>query len=385
MSLHRRFPPRAARRGGASSLIMLLLVIAVVTAVIFGVLYFKTIHQPSQEYQRTARESSLKITHLNQPVVNALDKMRFRDEDNDEVADPPADASKLIDPPTLTFSYIPDGKPEEEAKLWRPLVDHLAKATGKKVEYLPLMSVEEELLALGDGRLHVAGLNTGGVAIAVNLCGFVPVVKIPGASGTGAHQMEVIVPADSAIQRVEDLAGHELTLTSADSSSGYRAPLVLLKERGLIAGTDYTMRFSGSHDASIAGIAAKRFEAAAVASDMLARAIAAGAVKPAQYRSVYKSASFPNAGIGYVYNLAPALAAKVRQALLTFDAKGTDLAASYFPSAGGGAADKLGFLPVNYKEDWALLRSTDNGIGYKYTLGQQAPATAAATTRPAGP
>jgi phosphonate transport system substrate-binding protein len=366
---------RRRSSGRASFWIVLLLVIAVVNGV-FAALYFKRVRQPAEEYQSVARQAILNITHLNQPVTNVLDKSRYKDEDNDYIADPPKDPGKLIDPPTLYFSYIPEGRGDEEAKAWKPLVEHLAKATGRKVEYLALDSVDDELLALHDGKLHVAGLNTGGVAVAVNLCGFVPVAKIPGASGTGSHQLEILVPSSSSITRVEDLAGHELAMTSTDSSSGYRAPLVLLKEKGLIAGEHYSWRYSGGHDASIGGIAAGKFEAAAIANDMLARALAAGTIQPAKFRSIYKSESFPNAGLGYVYNLAPTLAAKVKAALLDFDAKGTALEAyGYFPS---GAA-KMNFLPVNYKEDWALVRSTDNGIGYQYKLRQP---TTAPTTAP---
>ncbi len=358
--------------GRVAPLFVLLLMILIGTAGVLGILYYKTIIEPAREQAQELQATMLRMTHLSQPVSNTLDKSRFRDDDNDDVADPPKDAAYLIDPPILYFNYIPDDTASEAAKVWQPFIDHLAKVTGKTVRYLPLATVDEQLAALRNGRLHIAGLNTGAVAIAVNLCGFVPVAKLPGPRGNGSHQMEIIVPASGPIQTLDDLRGHELTLTAVGSSSGYRAPLVLLKDKGLMAPTDYQLRYSGGHDASILGVAHKEFEAAAVANDMLARALAAGIVQANQIRSVYSSPSFPNAGIGYAYNLAPSLAANVRQAILEFDAANTPLQ-SYVPP---GAPGPMHFVPANYKEDWALVRSTDNAIGYRYKLEAAAPESA---------
>src|SRR5215210_3183131 len=120
-----------------------------------------------------------------------------------------------------------------------------------------------------DGKLHVTGVNMGNVPLAVNAAGFVPVAKLAGDSGA-AYQMEIIVPASSAIKGPEQLVGHELALTEAGSNSGFKAPLVLLQSHySLAPGRDFGIRYSGGHEASIEGIATKHFEAAAVANDVL--------------------------------------------------------------------------------------------------------------------
>jgi phosphonate transport system substrate-binding protein len=358
------------------------LVAALGTAATFAYLYFQQIYQPRREHEEALQRTMMRVTHLDRPVVNALDRSRYRDDDNDDVADPPIDAAAQVDPPTLYFSYIPDETAPSAAKVWQPFCDHLSKATGKPVQFLPVESVDDQLRGLRDGKIQVAGLNTGAVAVAVDLCGFVPVARQPGPAGNGFHQVEIIVPAGSPIRSVTDLRDHELALTAVASSSGYRAPLVLLKEKGLLATVDYATRYSGSHDASIVGVAQGSFEAAAVASDMLARAVAGGTIKAGQVRSIYTSPSFPNAGLGYAHNLKPALAAKLKAAILSFDAAGTELS-SYFPA---GATGPMHFLPVNYKEDWALVRSTDNAIGFKYEIAAPAtqeslPAQKSATTQ----
>jgi phosphonate transport system substrate-binding protein len=209
-----------------------------------------------------------------------------------------------------------------------------------------------------DGQLQVAGFNTGAVPPAVNVSGFVPVCAIPTQDGTALTHTDIIVPADSPLQKPEDLKGHELTLTDLGSNSGYKAPLVLLREQfGLQPLSDIRFRYSQSHNVSIAGVAAHRYEAAAVADDMLGRQLTANTLNMSQIRIIYKSENFPTAGLGYVYNLKPELAQKVRDALLTFDWKGTSLEKLL------DSGNQTKFLPVNYKNDWTLVRRIDDEMG----------------------
>lgn len=282
----------------------------------------------------------------------------FKDENRDLIADEPTDPSRWIDPPTLTFSFVAADDAAAVKEQWRPFTDYLSQATGKPVEYLLVTSTQDELEAMHDGKLQVACFNTGAVPPAVNLSGFVPVCALPTPDGGALTHTDILVPADSPLQKPEDLKGHELTLTNPTSNSGYKAPLLLLKEKfGLQPISDIRLRYSQSHGASIAGVVAHRYEAAAVSDDMLGRQLAAGTITPSQFRIIFKSESFPTAGLGYVYNLRPELARKVRQALLTFDWKGTPLE----KSLSGGTQTK--FVPTNYKEDWALVRMIDDEMG----------------------
>ena len=55
------------------------------------------------------------------------------------------------------------------------------------------------------GRLHVAGVNTGGNPVAVSCSGFVPFAMMASEDGSFGYEMEIIVPADSPIQSPADL------------------------------------------------------------------------------------------------------------------------------------------------------------------------------------
>src|SRR5574341_572726 len=92
---------------------------------------------------------------------------RYKDADGDMVADAPTDAKDWVDPATLVFAYTPVEDPAVYAKVWQGFLDHLAKATGKKVVFFPVQSNTAQLEAMRAGRLHVAGFNTGSNPIAV--------------------------------------------------------------------------------------------------------------------------------------------------------------------------------------------------------------------------
>ena len=317
---------RRAFRSGRARAVLLVAVALLVTAaaVLLGGGIYRWMLPRHDELHDLNRAAMLHMTGLGQATANRLDPARFTDADGDLVADAPADAAQLIDPPTLTFSYIPAEDPEAYRTAWRPFVAHLSKVVGRPVEYVAFDDVDAQLRAIRDGRLHVAGLNAGSVPTAVNACGFVPVATLPSDDGSGTSRTEIIVPADGPLRSAADLRGGELTLTAPGSNSGYKAPLVLLRsDASLEPGRDYTLRYSGGHDQSIDGIVAGQYRAAAVAGDMVDRAARQGRLRPDAYRTIYASERFPTAGIGHVHNLRPALAAKVREAIETFDWGGT--------------------------------------------------------------
>ncbi len=293
----------------------------------------------------------------------ALDK-KFCDADGDMVADTPTDPKQWIDPATLVFAYTPVEDPEVYRGVWDEFLRHMEKVTGKKVQFFPVQSNAAQLEAMRAGRLHVAGFNTGGNPLAVNCAGFVPVTLMADKQGAYGYEMEIIVPADSGAQKIEDLKGKTIAFTSQTSNSGYKAPSALLASSySMQADKDYKTAFSGKHDNSIIGVANKDYDAAAVANSVLKRMVARNAVDPAKLRSIYKSQTFPTTGYGYVYNLKPELAAKVKEAFFTFDWEGTELLKEFQKTEPAQES----FIPITYKEHWAVVREIDEAMKVSYT------------------
>ena len=288
-----------------------------------------------------------------------LDKA-YCDRNGDLLADAPTDSKKLIDPPTLIFSYTPVEDPAVYQKVWDGFIKHLEKVTAKKVMFFPVQSNAAQVEAMRSGRLHIAGVNAGGNALAVNCAGYVPFTMMASADNTFGYEMEIIVPADSTIKKPEDLKGRKLGFSDATSNSGYKAPSAILKaDFNLEAKRDYEPVFSGKHDNTILGVVNKDFEAGAVANSVLNRMIDRKVFDPAKIRSIYKSQTFPTSSYGYAYNLDPKLAAKVKEAFFSFPWQSSALAAEFKKEAK--------FIPIEFKKDWAVLRKIDEATGVKYT------------------
>jgi phosphonate transport system substrate-binding protein len=294
--------------------------------------------------------------------VQAMDP-RFKDANGDLVADAPTDPKDWVDPSTLIFSYTPVEDPAVYAKVWQEFIDHLSKVTGKRVQFFPVQSNAAQLEAMRAGRLHVAGFNTGSNPLAVNCAGFVPFAMMASKDDRYGYEMEIITFPGSGIDKVEDIRGKRLAFTAETSNSGFKAPSALLRDQfKMEAGKDYTPVFSGKHDNSILGVANKDYPAAAIANSVKVRMEARGVVKPEQTKVIYKSQTFPTTGYGYVYNLKPELAEKVKQAFFTFKWEGTALAAEFNKSE----PPQEKFMPITYKQHWQVVREIDRAMNVSY-------------------
>jgi phosphonate transport system substrate-binding protein len=288
----------------------------------------------------------------------ALDKA-YCDANADLVADTPTDPTKLVNPSTIIFSYTPVEDPAVYSRVWDGFIKHMEQVTGKKVAFFPVQSNAAQLEAMRSGRLHVAGVNTGGNPIAVNCAGFVPFAIMAGKSGQFGYEMEIIVPADSSIKTPADLKGKKLAFTSPTSNSGFKAPSAILKaDFDLEAKRDFEPVFSGKHDNSVLGVANKDYDAASIANEVMHRMVERKVVDPAKIRTIYKSETFPTTGYGHAHNLDPALAAKIKEAFFTFNWEGSALKAEF------KSQDK--FVPITYQKDWSVIRKIDAANGVKY-------------------
>lgn len=287
---------------------------------------------------------------------------RFSDDDGDLIADIPSDEDELVDPDTLIFTYTPVEDPAVYEDVWDGFMDHLSEATGKDVEFFPVQSNAAQLEAMRAGRLHVAGFNTGSNPIAVACAGFRPFAMMAAEDGSFGYEMEIIVPADSDVEEIEDLRGGEITFTQETSNSGFKAPSAILKgEFNMVAGEDFEAGYSGSHDTSVLGVANGDYDAASIANSVMRRMIDRDVISEDQVRTIYQSDTFPTTGYGVVYNLKPELQEQIREAFFSFPWEGSALEEEFKKS---GEAQ---FIEISFKEDWAVIRQIDDANEVSYT------------------
>ncbi len=286
---------------------------------------------------------------------------RFTDSDGDLIADIPSDASQQIDPDTLIFAYTPVEDPAVYAKAWSDFLAHMESVTGKKVQFFPVQSNAAQIEAMRAGRLHIAGFNTGSNPLAVACAGFRPFTMMASADGSFGYEMEIITYPGSGITKVEDIKGKKMAFTSETSNSGFKAPSAILKaDYQFVAGTDFEPVFSGKHDNSILGVANKDYPAAAIANSVLARMLDRDVVKAEQIVSIYKSQTFPTTGYGIAYNLKPELQEKIQEAFFSFKWEGSSLEEEF------GKSGEAQFVPITFKDHWAVIRKIDEANGVSY-------------------
>ena len=285
--------------------------------------------------------------------------VRYCDEDGDLVADPPQDPAQLLDPETLVFSYTPVEDPSVYENVFTEFMAYLAKKTGKKVKWYGAESYAAQVEAMRSGRLHVAGISTGPTCFGVNLAGYVPFAIMSGPKGFG-YKLQLITQKDSDINKMADLKGRKVAHVTPSSNSGNQAPRALFKELGVEPDKDYKVIYSGKHDNSILGVANRDYDAAPVASSVLDRMIDKGVVKKDDLKIIWESDPFPTTSYGYVYNLKPELAEKIKDAFYSFDWTGTALEKEF------KANEFNKFIKITYKDQWAVIRTIQkfNGIVY---------------------
>lgn len=285
---------------------------------------------------------------------------RYCDRDGDLVADVPEDGP-FLEPRALIFAYTPVEDPAVYRQVWSEFLDHLSALTGMKVVFFPVQSNAAQMEAMRSGRLHVAGFNTGSTPLAVNCAGFVPFTMMASGDGSWGYEMELITWSGSGIETVEDIKGHTVAFSSPTSNSGYKAPTAILEtEFDLLPDRDYDFRYSGKHDNTVLGVVNRDYDAGAVANSVKTRMLARDVIAPKDIRVLYTSRTFPTTAFGHVHNLAPDIVAKVREAFASFDWEGTRLLEEFKKSG------EEQFIPINYKDHWALIREIDRANDVSY-------------------
>ncbi len=284
----------------------------------------------------------------------------FCDTNGDLVADTPSDASKLLDPDTLIFSYTPVEDPSVYENVFTEFIDYLAQKTGKKVKWYGAESYAAQVEAMRSGRLHVAGISTGPTVFGVNLAGYVPFSLMCKGDGRFGYRLQLITHKDTDIMKVSDLRGRKVAHVTPSSNSGNQAPRALFKDMGIVPDEDYEVIYSGKHDNSIMGVANKDYDAAPIASSVLDRMHDKGVVNKDDLRIIWESQAFPTTSYGYAHNLKPDLQKQIIDAFLSFDWKGTGLAKEF-----GKQADK--FFPITFQEHWQAIRLIQKENGTIYT------------------
>jgi phosphonate transport system substrate-binding protein len=343
-------PSPTPRKKGGSGVWLLFLPMLLLTGTAAAYAYF-IVWQPATKPVNYPRGLKSGLT--------TIDKLAegFIDENGDLLADVPKEADKQINPDTIRFATL-DRDLEKANENWKEFFAHFKKVTGKNIELVETPANAADMTsALKEGTLHLATFSTGAVPLAVNQGGFIPVAVMADKEGKFEYQMEILVRKSSPVQKLADLKGKTICLTSISSLSSFKAPIVTLwREQQFLPGRDYMYSITRGQEDSILNLTKGEVEVIAVANDLLARVVARDELDTGSYRSIYKSPSYPPACFGHAHQLEPELAKKIAKAFTTFPWEGSGLDKAF------GPANQHRFVAVDYKKDWESVRAVDKAI-----------------------
>ncbi len=195
------------------------------------------------------------------------------------------------DPDPLRVGLIPNISPEEVEARYEPLGDYLSEQLGREVELAVPTSYPAVVEAMTSGELDLAYFGGLTYVQARNQADVTPLVtEINPRTGDTTYRSVIIVPDESDIQEVGEIAGRTFAFGSANSTSGSLYPAILLQEAGIDYRTDLEeFTYTGGHDATAQAVSNGGVDAGGIEDRILYRLEEEGAVDEETIRVVEES------------------------------------------------------------------------------------------------
>lgn len=215
-------------------------------------------------------------------------------------------------------SAIPDEAPTELQRKFKPLGEYLEKKIGMKVEFVPVTDYAASVEALVNGKLDMVwfGGFTFVQAKIRSRDGVVPIVQ---REEDERFKSVFITPANSGINRLEDLKGKSISFGSPSSTSGHLMPRSFMLQAGVDPDKDMRVSFSGAHDATALAVAGGKVQAGALNISVWEKMVAEKRIDPASVRVFHTTPGYYDYNWTVRKDLDPALRAKLVDAFLALD------------------------------------------------------------------
>jgi len=214
----------------------------------------------------------------------------------------------------LRVGLIPNENPEEVEAQYQPLEDYLKKELGREVELSVPTTYNAVVEAMVSGELDLAYFGGLTYVQARQRADVHPLfTEVNPRTGTTKYHSVIIVPADSDIEKVEDLEGETFAFGSVSSTSGSLYPSIMLDEAGIDYRTELgEVIYTGGHDTTAQAVANGRVAAGGLEDRILYDLQEEGIIEKDAVRVVAKSAPIE----GYPWVVRDALPAKTEKELI---------------------------------------------------------------------
>ena len=213
----------------------------------------------------------------------------------------------------LQVGLIPNENPEEVEAQYQPLEDYLKKELGREVELSVPTTYNAVVEAMVSGELDLAYFGGLTYVQARQRADVHPLfTEVNPRTGTTKYRSVIIVPADSDIEKVEDLEGRDFAFGSVSSTSGSLYPSIMLNQAGIDYRTDLgEVVYTGGHDTTAQAVANGRVAAGGLEDRILYGLQEDGIIDKDKVRVIEESDPIE----GYPWVVRDALSDKDEQAL----------------------------------------------------------------------
>lgn len=226
---------------------------------------------------------------------------------------PTAHAQKVF-----RVSAIPDEAPTELQRRFKPLGEYLEKRIGMKVDFVPVTDYAASVEALVNGKVDMVwfGGFTFVQARIRSRDGVVPIVQ---REEDEQFKSVFITPANSGIDKLEDLEGKSISFGSPSSTSGHLMPRSYMLQARVDPDKDMRVSYSGAHDATALAVAGGKVQAGALNIAVWRKMVAEKRVDPNTVRVFYTTPGYYDYNWTVRKDLDPALRGKLVDAFLALD------------------------------------------------------------------
>ncbi|WP_242393928.1 phosphate/phosphite/phosphonate ABC transporter substrate-binding protein [Anaeromyxobacter oryzisoli] len=251
----------------------------------------------------------------------------------------------------IKLGVLPRLSATELNVMFRPLADHLGRATGRKVTLVIARDFDTFQKQVRDGELDLAFANPLVYAQLKKERDLVPLGLGAEKKGGTKFRGVIIVRKDSGFSSVAALRGKRLIFVDADSLGGYISQALLLKKQGLDLKRDFVLLpFAKKHDNVTMAVFNRAADAGGIREDDLEKM--KGKIDLGQIKVLAYTDSYPNWPLFSTPRLRAADRETVRAALLALRPGDPVLQ----------AAKLTVFAPVSDK-DYDALREAARTVG----------------------
>ena len=237
----------------------------------------------------------------------------------------PAKAQDPSWPKELTFALLSTENASEITRRWGPIIAHLERDLKVKIKSVTATDYRGSIEALKFKKADIGHLGPKAYVEAStnNYANVEPIAQLQLANGSLGYRSCLIVHADSDIFGPEDMAGKTFAFNDPNSTSGYLVPSTFfMSEMGIDPQKHFSkVTFSGSHEASILAVAAKKVEIASTNLPDLQQLTRENKVARGALRVIWVSKLIPNDPIVVRKDMPPSLKQALQESMLTMRAR----------------------------------------------------------------